>query len=276
MESIGSVLSSTYEPLEILVIDDGSTDPVSLQQLEKLKGREKIRVIRQKNKGLAETRNEGARQSRGGYLAFLDADDKVAPEYYSKAIKALRSYKNVYFVGCWVRYFENSDAWWPTFIPAPPYALVHNPVNSSALVYKREAFLAGGLNDRHVGYGLEDYESVVSMLSKGLNGIVLPEILFFYRVRTGSMFRNISREKLLYSNKYIAEKHADYYAKFASQVINLLNANGPGYLYDNPTFEVKVTSKTTKTNVLLAKVKSFIKRNERLKKIAILIKKTKS
>ena len=150
---------------------------------------------------------------------------------------------------------------------------MHNPVNSSGLVYKRNAFLAGGLNDKMVGFGLEDYESVVNMLHHGFNGVVIPEILFFYRVREGSMFRNITREKLLYSNKYISEKHSAFYTIFALPIINLINSNGPGFLFDNPTFEVYVSSKIIKDNFLTIKIKNVIKSNETIKKFALTIKK---
>jgi glycosyltransferase involved in cell wall biosynthesis len=274
-ECIQSVTDSSYKRIEILVINDGSTDAYSIKKLDSLREKKGLTVIDRPNEGLAATRNGGAVIAKGEYLAFLDADDKVAPSYYEKAVLALVQNNNVFFAGSWVQYFENSNDVWPAFTPQPPYALVHNPVNSSGLVYKRNAFLAGGLNDHQTNYGLEDYESVISMLHNGLNGIVLPEILFYYRVRSGSMFRNITREKLLYSNKYIAEKHTDYYTKFAIQIINLLNANGPGYLYDNPTFKINVSSKSTGENLLLFKFKNLIKKNERLKKIALTLRKNK-
>lgn len=274
-ECVQSVRASTYTNWEVLIVNDGSTDPVSLQKLEQLAKWERVRVLHQPNKGLAITRNEGAAAAQGKFLAFLDADDRVAAFYYEKAIRALVKNKNVYFAGAWTRYFENSDRLWATFTPQPPYLLIHNPVNSSGLVYKRSAFLAGGTNDRRVDYGLEDYESVISMLHRGFNGVVLPEELFFYRVRSGSMIRSITREKLLYSNKYIAEKHADYYTKFAVQTVNLLNANGPGYFFDNPTVAVRVSSTTIRESELLLKMKSFVKGNQLLKKIVLRIKKIK-
>jgi glycosyltransferase involved in cell wall biosynthesis len=274
-DCILSVLASTYNELEVLVVNDGSTDPSSIKALETVSRWEKVRVVHQKNQGLALTRNAGAGRASGAFIAFLDADDKVAPTYYEKAIAALKKNRNVYFAGAWVQYFENSTQLWPAFTPQPPYALVHNPVNSSGLVYKKAAFLAGGLNDGKTDYGLEDYESVVSMLHHGFNGVVLPEALFFYRVRSGSMFRAITREKLLYSNKYIIEKHADYYTKFAAQIVNLLNANGPGYLFDNPTLEVRVNSRMIRENVLLLKVKALVKGSRKLKKLVLSIKKIK-
>lgn len=234
-ECLQSIRDSTYQPLEILILDDGSTDPFSLEALSKAARLPEVRIVHQKNQGLASARNAGAKAARGEFLAFLDADDRVRETYFEKAIHALKKNENVYFIGAWVQYFENSNILWPTYTPQPPYVLVHNPVNSSGLVYKKAAFLAGGLNDKEVDYGLEDYESVINLLHHGYNGVVLPEILFDYRVRSGSMTRQLTREKQLYSYKYIAEKHADYYAKFASQLCNLLNSNGPGYSYDNPT-----------------------------------------
>jgi glycosyltransferase involved in cell wall biosynthesis len=306
-ECLRSVIDSTYKDIEVIIINDGSTDLASIQKLDSIAASQQspnaqpgqdstvrsgqsamtpsgqdpmarsrlIRIIHQKNQGLALTRNIGAAIARGSWLAFLDADDMVAPTYYAKAITALKHSSNAYFAGAWVQYFGNIRQLWPTFIPQPPYALVHNPVNSSGLVYKKEAFLAAGLNDKALDFGLEDYESVVSLLHQGFNGIVLPEPLFHYRVRSGSMFRKLSIEKLLYANKYITEKHGDYYAKFAPQIINLLNANGPGYLFDNPTIEVSVTSKMAGKGVWLRKAESLVKRNERLKKIALTIKKLK-
>jgi len=271
-ESIQSVLGSSYENIELLIINDGSTDIQSIKKIAALGTNENMVIVHQANMGLAATRNTGAAMARGEYLAFLDADDKVAPSYYEKTITALKQNNNVFFAGAWVQYSENSNGAWPAFTPQPPYALVHNPINSSGLVYKRNAFLTAGLNDSKTDYGLEDYESMVSMLAHGFNGVVLPELLFYYRVRTGSMFRKITKEKLLYSNKYIAEKHKDYYNKFAVQIINLLNANGPGYMYDNPTFEIQVISKSSVENMLLLKLKNFVKQSPRLKKIALNLK----
>ena len=234
-DCVNSILQSTYTPIEIIIVNDGSTEQSSLAALKNMIQYPQVTVFDNKNQGVAISRNFGSEKASGSYLAFLDADDKVSPTYYEKAVKVLKQYENVFFVGAWAQYFENSSNVWPAFTPQPPYALVHNPVNSSALVYKKAAYITAGQNDKDVGYGLEDYESVIALMAKGYNGFVLPECHFYYRVRSGSMIRSINHNKLIYSNKYIAEKHKSYYAKFATQIINVLNANGPGYQYDNPT-----------------------------------------
>jgi glycosyltransferase involved in cell wall biosynthesis len=270
---VQSIKASTYPHIEILIINDGSTDRESLAILQQLERTNGIKVFNKRNEGLADTRNFGALQATGDWLAFLDADDMIAPDYYEKALRVLKQYKNVFFAGSFVQYFGDTNRKWATYTPQPPYTLVHNPVNSSGLVYKKAAFLEAGQNDKKVDYGLEDYESVVHLLSKGYNGIALPEFLFQYRVRGDSMIRKITREKLLYSYKYIAEKHTSYYATFATQINNLLNANGPGFLFDNPTFAVTVNTNTENNSWLYRKAKAFIKKNKTLKKIALSLKK---
>ncbi|HVU57519.1 MAG TPA: glycosyltransferase [Puia sp.] len=271
-ECLASLFNTTYPHKEIIIIDDGSTDSHSIRVLEELAHDRRLTIIKQKNQGLASTRNYGAQLAKGAYLAFLDADDKVATTYYEKAIHILEQKDNIFFVGAWTQYFGDSRQLWPTFTPQPPYALVHNPLNSSSLVYKRAAFLTGGLNDKRVDYGLEDYDSVISMMRHGFNGVTIPEPLFFYRVRKDSMFRKATREKLLYSNRYIADKHREYFTRFATQVIHLLNANGPGYQFDNPTFGVHSTTVTEKDAKLTRHLKTVVKKSPRLKKLALSIK----
>jgi glycosyltransferase involved in cell wall biosynthesis len=272
-EAIDSVLNSSWANVEIIIVNDGSTDDESQMKLAELAGRYNINIINHKlNLGLAETRNSGAREAKGEFLAFLDADDKVHPQYFEKAIAALKAKSNVFFAGSWVQYFGNSDKVWPAFTPQPPYSLVHNPINSSGLVYKRFAFIEAGLNDPALKFGLEDYESVMNLMRHGYNGVVIPEVLFYYRVRTGSMFRKATKTKLLHANHYIAEKHVSYINKFSTEVISLLNANGPAYLFDNPTLGVQVSLSVSSESKIRKKMKSIISGNEHLKKIALTIR----
>jgi glycogen synthase len=272
-DCINSVLASTWKPLEILVVNDGSNDPESIFALQPWRYHPQVRVLDQPNKGLAETRNTGARHASGRFLAFLDADDTVQPDYYRKAIHVLLRYDNVHFAGSWVRYFGEAQGVWPAFPPSAPYLLAHNTINSSALVYKRDSFLAAGLNDAKLAYGLEDYESVVALTRHGFNGIVLPECLHNYRVRHRSMFRRMSREKALWSYDYILRKHRPWYERFAADLIPLLNANGPSYLYENPTLGVFVTSSTEKPGSWPSRIKNLARRNRTLKRVLLTIKK---
>jgi glycosyltransferase involved in cell wall biosynthesis len=237
-ETIQCLEKIDYKNKEIIIVNDGSTDPVSNIKLEQYSNRNDIKIINKKNRGLAHTRNTGAEVAEGEFLSFLDADDKVDPRYYSKAITVLRKYKNVHFVGSWTQYFERSNAVWPGFNPEPPIILYHNTVNSAALVYKRSAYLTAGKNDYFMtSPGLEDYESVIAMLANGYRGVILPEPLFHYRVRPDSMVRAITTIKKQLIYEYISQKHKTFYGTFASEIFSLINANGPGLNIDNPSLD---------------------------------------
>jgi glycosyltransferase involved in cell wall biosynthesis len=268
-ECIHSVLNCDYTNLEILIVNDGSTSEDSIEALKKFEANARIRVLHKRNGGLAETRNFGASHANGVFLAFLDADDIVRNDYYTKAVHVLSQYDNVSFVGSWVKYFGNKKDIWPTWNPEPPYILLHNSVNSSALVYKKQAFLAAGLNDKKVDYGLEDYGHVIGLLANGYRGVVIPETLFHYRIRSNSMYRGLTRYKALYSHEYVSGKYPELYRMYASDIFNLMNANGPSFAYDNPTFAMKVSSRQQSDNGIVSNLKTFVKRNPALKKILL-------
>ena len=271
-ETMQSILKSEYEHKEIIIVNDGSSDNESIKKLSQYRQTENIQVIDVKNKGLAQARNLGAEAARGEYLAFLDADDKVEATYYSKTIKVLRQYTNVHFAGCWARYFDHSEKTWPSFPPEPPLILYHNVINSSSLVYKHRYFLEHGKNDTDMAFpGLEDYESTISLLESGCNGVILPEILFHYRVRSDSMIRSISMTKKLLLHQYITNKHNKFYATFAAELFGLLNANGPGIFLDNPSLDYHLSEKIPFAGSLSKKLISLVKKNELTRKIAYKI-----
>jgi glycosyltransferase involved in cell wall biosynthesis len=236
-ETIRSIQSSTYKNIEIIIVNDGSAGKKHLDIIQKLSEEYQINVISQSNMGLSEARNKGALYAKGEFLAFLDADDLVHTDYYSKAVDVLKSKVNVHFVGCWVEYFEGSKAIWPSFNPEPPFLLYHNMLNSSGLVYVRRSFLDAGLNDKRFLYGMEDYDSVLSLVENNYGGVVIPDSLFFYRVRKGSMARGFNENNQSYLYQLLAQKHRTLFVTFAAEITSLLNANGPGFKIDNPTLD---------------------------------------
>src|SRR5690606_16337708 len=74
-EAVGSVLAQTYRDFEILIVDDGSTDPLTLELLAGYR-RPRTTVVRTANHGLPAARNEGIRRTDGEFVCCLDADDR--------------------------------------------------------------------------------------------------------------------------------------------------------------------------------------------------------
>jgi len=271
VDAIASIDASVYSKKEIIIVNDGSNDEESINVLKSMRSRADIRVIDQENQGLSAARNMGALKATGKYLAFLDADDQVEQSYFESAINILQQKNNVHFVGCWIQYFDGANGKWPAFNPEPPLLLYHNMINSSSLVYRRSSFLEAGLNDSKFIFGMEDYDSVINLVKNGYRGVVIPEFLFFYRVRKGSMARGFNKSNKLYSYQLLAGKHKEFYTTFAAELFGLLNANGPGIYLDNPTLDYHITERIPVAGGLSKKLIYLVKKNAITRKMAYKI-----
>ena len=103
--TVDSLLNQTKKELEILLVDDCSTDGSAEYVEQRYAGDDRVRVIRQpKNGGPGVARNTGIEQARGEYIAFCDSDDQIKPECYEKMFAMARAYDAdvVHATGCLV------------------------------------------------------------------------------------------------------------------------------------------------------------------------------
>lgn len=89
-ETIESVLKQTYSNWEMIIVDDGSKDNSSAIINEYVKKNNKIKLIKQENKGCASARNNGIRNANGRYIALLDADDVWNSNFLEEQIKFIK------------------------------------------------------------------------------------------------------------------------------------------------------------------------------------------
>ncbi|MDY3367235.1 glycosyltransferase family A protein [Zhenhengia yiwuensis] len=233
-ETLESLSGCNYSNLEIIIVNDGTTDEKSLKALDNLRRDERYRIIDQVNQGLSAARNAGVKVAQGKYITFLDADDQVASDYYTRAIKVLERHYDIDIVYSWVKFFEAKNDIWPTFNLKLPYLLLSN-MSAAFYVVRKNAFIEFGMNRVEMQKGMEDYDSLIRMHINGCKGVAIPEALSYYRYRMDSMSKAFNPDVVINIYNQIVEQNMKAYEEYSIEIIKLMNANGPGYLWNNPS-----------------------------------------
>jgi glycosyltransferase involved in cell wall biosynthesis len=194
-ETIESLVSSRRKPDEVVVVDDGSTDARTIEVLREWEGRRlpfSFRLLRTRNQGLATARRTGAEACSGEYLVFLDADDRVAPEYLGLCAGILDRHPEAGVATAWYEYFGQCDGGhWTPLAAQFPLFLMENCVGAGAML-RREAYDEAGGPKPAMRHNFEDWELWVAVAEKGWAVVTIPRPLFQYRVRNGSMYREMT------------------------------------------------------------------------------------
>ena len=185
-EAVASVLAQTYQDFEIVIVDDGSTDSATRGLLADYR-RPRTRVIRAVHGGVSAARNLGIANTTGGYLCALDADDRLEPTYFEKAVPVLDADASIAFVSCWLRTFGDEEREWKPERCDLPALLWENTVLTASLVRREAVVAAGGYDTGIPIQGFEDWDLWLTLAERGCRGVILPEMLFNYRRRAGSL-----------------------------------------------------------------------------------------
>lgn len=234
--TLESALEADWEDKEIIIIDDGSDDPESLEVLASvaMENHTGVKIHRQENSGLAAARNTGVEKASGRYILLLDADDQIEPTFVKKAAHVLQRYENVHIVYSWERYMEGSADIYPCWNFELPYLLGHNMTCPVSLLY-RHSYLQYGPSKPEMAYNFEDFELWINLVKNGCGGVALVEPLSRYRVRENSMWQGSPREQHLFLQDRIAELHPDLYSEYGAELFCLLNANGSSQKWVKPS-----------------------------------------
>jgi glycosyltransferase involved in cell wall biosynthesis len=210
-QTLESLRAQSLPPREVIVVDDGSTDPATVSLLDSLAD---IRLVRQPNRGLPAARNAGFAAATGEFVLPLDADDWLEPDALEKLLAALLRHPEAAFAFSHIRLEGESlgvlekhyNFFEQLFLNQLPYCI---------LIRRAEWQQAGGY-DETMRRGYEDWEFNIRLGTRGRFGIVVPEPLFHYRVTSGGML--LSKSRLLHGSLW-AEAQARNPAVYAGPAL---------------------------------------------------------
>lgn len=208
-EAVASVTSMGRQDVELIVVDDGSTDERTGKEMDALCARG-INVIRQENRGLAAARNAAIAASSGDYILPLDADNRLRPGYIEHGIRILDANPQVGVVYGDAEFMGIRTGRWHVGPFDPEQLLDCNYIDACA-IYRRSIWEQdGGYDGTMPVQGLEDWDFWLGALERGWEFVYVPEILFDYRIATESMVTR-ARPFEAQIKEFIARKHGPLY-----------------------------------------------------------------
>jgi glycosyltransferase involved in cell wall biosynthesis len=217
-EAVESALAQTYGDFEILIVDDGSTEPATVALLDGY-ARPKTRVLRAPHRGVCAARNLAIAEAHGELVSFFDADDKMHPEFLRRTVGALDADPGLTFASCWVRLFGDEDWEWKAEA-CDLTTLLHDCSVATAALARLDAVRAAGGFDETMELGHEDWDLWLTLVERGARGTIVPEVLFYYRRRAESRSTVADRGGTyleLYRQR--VEKHAASYRAHLFEVL---------------------------------------------------------
>jgi glycosyltransferase involved in cell wall biosynthesis len=172
------------EPLELVVVDDGSDDPATLEVLASIDAAG-VRVVHQENAGLAAARMAGVAATTAPYVTALDADDLEAPGALAALADALDAHPEAAVAWGDVQNFGDDRTYRRLARTLDPWLITYvNELPADAMV-RREALLEAGGWQLRGGY--EDWDLWMALAERGAQGLHVPVLTGWYRVRSTRM-----------------------------------------------------------------------------------------
>ncbi|WP_425102312.1 glycosyltransferase [Tropicibacter sp. S64] len=166
---LASLGAQTLADFEVLVVDDGSTDQSAARAREAIGGDPRFQLIHQDNRGLSGARNTGLDAARGRFIAFVDSDDRVTPDYLGQLWQALET-SGADWVACAVRScFPDS--------PSQVHSAIHDAPEMGAHPVTRR-------------YGLRDWSDVIRHFPSAWNKLYRRSLIEGLRFDEGTWFED--------------------------------------------------------------------------------------
>jgi glycosyltransferase involved in cell wall biosynthesis len=191
-ECLDSLLGQSYRDLEIVVVDDGSTDGSGAIADEHATHDARLHVVHTENRGLGAARNVGVRHVSGDYLAFLDSDDVLPSDAYAAMVARLETSGSDFVSASFVRWEDGelTEPPWMRRLHSPARVGIgaddHPEILGDVLawdkLFRRSFWDAAGL-DWPEGIRYEDQPTTTKAFLRGRFDVV-PDVVYHWRIRT--------------------------------------------------------------------------------------------
>lgn len=199
-DTLATLAAQDYSNVEVIAIDDGSTDAASVATFEAMRARyPHFTFLRQANAGIGVTRNRCLELAKGEFFIPVDADNLTRPDMVTKFVTALARNPDLSAMSC---YFLAFDTPAPDLRPTHflyahrptggPHALaaIRNVYGDANAIFRTAALRAVGGYETDRGTSCEDWEAFVKLVHAGHRLGVVPDHLFYYRYRPGGFSRS--------------------------------------------------------------------------------------
>lgn len=187
-ETLESVVNQDYDPFEVIVVDDGSTD----SSAEIIKSFSTVRYIYQKNQGNSFARNQGIKVSKGELIALIDQDDMWKPNKLSIHAKFYMEHPEVDHTTAKHRRFLSRGVRRPTWCREEWLQNDFTDYGPGSIVFRRKTFELVGEFDTSLVLG-NDTDWLLRAKDKGIKMAILPEVLLLKRVHDDNQSQEFGR-----------------------------------------------------------------------------------
>lgn len=197
-EAIESCYRSEFQDFEIIIINDGSYDKITLELFME-SWPQNLKIVNQQNKGAAAARNFGVSLAQGEFLLFLDSDNRIWPDYLTKALQIIRQDSKIAVVYSKPYFFGGEETQETSRFDVKDFSLdsllAGNYIDMCSLVRKSAFSEVGGFDEnREIFFG-EDWELWIRIAHANWKFRFLNEVVFDYRIRKGSLMDQIDQER---------------------------------------------------------------------------------
>ncbi|NEG77879.1 glycosyltransferase family 2 protein [Bifidobacterium avesanii] len=259
-EAVGSVVAQTYRRLEIILVDDGSKDNCPAMCDAWAAKDDRIRVIHQANGGLSAARNTGLAAATGDWIYFLDSDDCVEPGLVESCLAAAYThdadlvmfrFDTIGELGQRLKSQYRQNDYDDVQVLTPEETLRKQlqfeiegyfwAFMAAAPIYRDHAF------SFPVGRKIEDLARICNVIGEAHQVVRIPETLYHYRLRSGSIMRGWNTEMLgdwleaaHDRANYISERHPQLIPFMAFQTLTFLGNIEPEMIRQSLLYGLKL------------------------------------